>query len=79
MKNDEGNTTTLYQVASAAGVSPATVSRFLNGTAKVSDDKRRTIERVISELNYKPNRLAQSLKMGSTRTIGVLTQALERG
>ena len=79
MKNDEGNTTTLYQVASAAGVSPATVSRFLNGTAKVSDDKRRTIERVISELNYKPNRLAQSLKMGSTRTIGVLTQALESG
>lgn len=79
MKNDESTTTTLYQVASRAGVSPATVSRFLNGTAKVSDDKRRNIERVIEELNYKPNRLAQSLKMGSTRTIGVLTQALESG
>ncbi|WP_020654456.1 LacI family DNA-binding transcriptional regulator [Massilia niastensis] len=79
MKNAESTTTTLYQVASAAGVSPATVSRFLNGTAKVSDDKRKTIERVIDELQYKPNRLAQSLKMGSTRTIGVLTQALESG
>lgn len=81
MKNDESSsgTTTLNQVASAAGVSPATVSRFLNGTAKVSDEKRRTIERVIEELNYKPNRLAQSLKMGSTRTIGVLTQSLESG
>jgi len=78
MKN-ESSTTTLYQVASAAGVSPATVSRFLNGTAKVSDDKRRAIERVIEELNYKPNLLAQSLKMGSTRTIGVLTQSLESG
>ncbi|QNA89054.1 LacI family transcriptional regulator [Massilia sp. Dwa41.01b] len=78
MKTDD-STTTLYEVASIAGVSPATVSRFLNGTAKVSDDKRRTIERVIEELNYKPNRLAQSLKMGSTRTIGVLTQSLESG
>jgi len=79
MKNVDSGITTLYQVASKAGVSPATVSRFLNGTAKVSDDKRRTIERVIDELNYKPNRLAQSLKMGSTNTIGVLTQSLESG
>lgn len=80
MKNDESSTTTtLQEVANAAGVSPATVSRFLNGTAKVADDKRKTIERVIEELNYKPNRLAQSLKMGSTRTVGVLTQSWESG
>ena len=78
MKN-ESTTTTLQEVADAAGVSPATVSRFLNGTAKVADDKRKVIERIIGELNYKPNRLAQSLKMGSTRTIGVLTQSLESG
>jgi len=70
---------TLYQVAHAAGVSPATVSRFLNGTAKVSGDKRRAIEGAIERLNYKPNQLAQSLKMGSTRTIGVLTQSLVSG
>ena len=73
------SSTTLQEVADAAGVSPATVSRFLNGTAKVAEDKRRAIERIIEELNYKPNRLAQSLKMGSTRTIGVLTQSLESG
>jgi LacI family transcriptional regulator len=78
MKN-ESSSTTLQEVADAAGVSPATVSRFLNGTAKVAEDKRRAIERIIEELNYKPNRLAQSLKMGSTRTIGVLTQSLESG
>lgn len=80
MKNDDSSsTTTLQEVADAAGVSPATVSRFLNGTAKVADDKRQIIERVIEELNYKPNRLAQYLKSGSTRTIGVLTQSLESG
>lgn len=70
---------TLYQVADAAGVSPATVSRFLNGTAKVSGHKRSAIEGAIEKLNYKPNQLAQSLKMGSTRTIGVLTQSLVSG
>lgn len=80
MKNDETiSSSTLQEVADAAGVSPATVSRFLNGTAKVADDKRKAIERVIAELNYKPNRLAQYLKSGSTRTIGVLTQSLESG
>jgi LacI family transcriptional regulator len=76
---NESRTTTLQEVADAAGVSPATVSRFLNGTARVADEKRKIIERIVEELNYKPNRLAQSLKMGSTRTIGVLTQSLESG
>lgn len=79
MMKTESSTTTLQEVADAAGVSPATVSRFLNGTAKVAEDKRKVIERIIEEMNYKPNRLAQSLKMGSTRTIGVLTQSLESG
>jgi LacI family transcriptional regulator len=66
-------------VAREAGVSAATVSRFLNGTARVSDDKRRAIEDVIERLNFKPNVLAQNLKTGSSRTIGVLTQSLVSG
>lgn len=78
MKN-AASITTLQEVADAAGVSPATVSRYLNGTAKVAEDKRKAIERAIGEMNYKPNRLAQSLKMGSTRTVGVLTQSWDSG
>jgi LacI family transcriptional regulator len=70
---------TVHEVARAAGVSAATVSRFLNGTAKVSEEKRRAIEAVIGRLNYRPNVLAQNLKTGSTRTIGVLTQSLVSG
>lgn len=78
MKKADSNSgsTTVYEVARVAGVSVATVSRYLNGTAKVSDEKRKVIESVIDKLNYKPNMLAQSLKMGSSRTIGVLTQSL---
>jgi LacI family transcriptional regulator len=78
MKKDSSNASmvTVHEVARVAGVSAATVSRFLNGTAKVSEEKRRAIESVIERLNYKPNLLAQNLKTGSTRTIGVLTQSL---
>ncbi|MDQ2823501.1 MAG: LacI family transcriptional regulator [Pseudomonadota bacterium] len=70
---------TVHEVAREAGVSAATVSRFLNGTAKVSPDKRAAIESVIERLNYKPNVLAQNLKTGSSRTIGILTQSLVSG
>ncbi len=70
---------TVHMVAREAGVSAATVSRFLNGTAKVSADKRKSIEDVIERLNFKPNVLAQNLKTGSSRTIGVLTQSLVSG
>jgi LacI family transcriptional regulator len=70
---------TVHEVARIAGVSAATVSRFLNGTAKVSDEKRQAIESVIEKLNYKPNVLARNLKSGSSRTIGVLTQSLVSG
>jgi LacI family transcriptional regulator len=70
---------TVHEVARVAGVSAATVSRFLNGTAKVSEEKRRAIEAVIERLNYRPNVLAQNLKTGTTRTIGVLTQSLVSG
>lgn len=81
MKKEPSSTAmvTVHEVARVAGVSAATVSRFLNGTAKVSDEKREAIESVIERLNYKPNVLAQNLKAGSSRTIGVLTQSLVSG
>lgn len=78
-ENSPGIASTVHEVAREAGVSAATVSRFLNGTAKVSDAKKRAIESVIGKLNYKPNVLAQGLKMGSSRTIGVVTQSLTSG
>lgn len=74
-----GSAATVHEVARVAGVSAATVSRFLNGTAKVSDAKRAAIESAIGQLDYKPNVLAQSLKMGSSRIIGVVTQSLTSG
>lgn len=68
------STVTLAQVARAAGVSASTVSRILNGTARVSAGKKENVERILAELNYQPNVLARGLANGRSMSIGVLTQ-----
>jgi DNA-binding LacI/PurR family transcriptional regulator len=51
----------LRDVAKAAEVSVATVSLVLNGSTRISPATRDHVKRVIDELGYQPNRLAQSL------------------
>lgn len=65
---------TLRDVARLAGVSPSTVSRILNGSARVASDKRQAVEAAIERLHFKPNLSARSLRSGSSMTIGVLAQ-----
>jgi LacI family transcriptional regulator len=65
---------TLLDVARAAGVSASTVSRILNGTAKVSDAKRLKILDAIEKMNFTPNQMAQNLKSGRSMTIGIVVQ-----
>jgi LacI family transcriptional regulator len=67
----------LQQVAEAAGVSAATVSRILNGTAVVSDDKRQAVDAAIAALGFVPNPVARGLAGGRTLSIGVVTQAID--
>jgi LacI family transcriptional regulator len=68
---------TLEMVAAEAGVSAASVSRILNGTASVSEDKRASIDAAIAKLGYVPNPVARGLAGGRTLSIGVLTQAID--
>ncbi len=68
---------TVVDVAQRAGVSVSTVSRILNGTARVSDDKRRAVEAAVEALQFQPNPSARSLKMGTTMSIGVLVQDID--
>ena len=65
---------TVHEVARAAGVSASTVSRVLNGTARVSESKRATVEATLARMNYSPNLLAQGLKKGRATTIGIVVQ-----
>jgi len=71
---DGTNPPTLFDVARLANVSPSTVSRIINGSAKVSPERKRAVEDAISKLKFRPNFSAKSLRSGSTMTIGVLTQ-----
>lgn len=63
---------TINDVAKAAGVSKATVSRYVNGgTAQLSPETAARVAEVIHLLGYKPSPMAQSLKHGRTRLIGL--------
>lgn len=72
-----GAAVTLERVAEEAGVSPSTVSRILNGTARVRDSKVRAVEAAIAKLQFKPNPVARSLARGKSMSVGVVTQAID--
>lgn len=67
---------TILDVARVAGVSPATVSRALNNSSRVSDDLADRVRAAADELGYRPNATAQGLVRGSTQTIGVIVPDL---
>ena len=65
-------------VARAAGVSTATVSRALRGLPNVSETTRRRVRTEAMRLGYVPTPSASSLATGRTRTIGLLTPWVSR-
>ena len=52
----------IREVAKIAGVSPATVSRVMNGTANVDEEKKQRVLEAIQETGFKPNELAHCLR-----------------
>lgn len=62
----------IKDVARAAGVSPSTVSRVLGGSVPVAAETREKVIKVVKELNYQPNAVAQGLKGGRLKTIGLI-------
>jgi LacI family transcriptional regulator len=82
---------TMREVADAAGVSIATVSRVLNGTRPVTEPAQRSVLRAVEDLGYRRNLVASSLRQQRTRSVAAvvphianpyfprLIQAIERG
>jgi LacI family transcriptional regulator len=67
----------IKDVAERAGVSPATVSRVLNGVASVRVEYRERVLRAIEEMGYRPNRLASNLRRQKAEMIGVVVSDIE--
>lgn len=63
---------TIREIARQANVSPATVSRVLNGTAVVDPQTEARVLKVIRETGYRPNEVARSLSKRSSRIIGCI-------
>ncbi|UUN30450.1 LacI family DNA-binding transcriptional regulator [Streptomyces sp. FIT100] len=63
---------TLDTVARRAGVSLATASRALNGTARVREELRQRVREAADLLGYIPNAHAQALAGAATNTVGVI-------
>ncbi len=63
---------TIKDVAREAGVSVATVSRVLNGSANVSESSAKLVRETIERLNYSPNFLGRNLRKCATNVILVI-------
>lgn len=63
---------TIYDIAREAEVSPATVSRILNGSSKVKEANRIRVNALIEKYNFRPNAMARALSDTRTRQIGIM-------
>lgn len=63
----------IKDIAEAAGVSPATVSRYLNNRpGQMTDQTRERIAKVIEETGYRPRAAARNLRSAQSSQIGVV-------
>lgn len=62
----------IADVAARAGVSSTTVSHVISGKRPVSDRTAKLVQRAMRELGYVPNHAARSLRLGNTRSLGLL-------
>jgi LacI family transcriptional regulator len=67
-----GKPVSIDDVASAAGVSTATVSRILNSPKLVAPATAARVMRAIKQLGYRPNRLAQGLTTRRSCVLGIV-------
>ncbi|WP_027184946.1 LacI family DNA-binding transcriptional regulator [Desulfovibrio inopinatus] len=67
----------IKDVADAAGVSTATVSRVLAQKPYVSEEVKKRVMEVVKKLNYQPNRAAQSLRANTSRLLALVVADIE--
>lgn len=68
---------TIKEVAKHAGVSIATVSRYLNNPSSLKGENRKKVEAAVKELNYQPLVYARRLAGGKLNTFGLIIPGYE--
>ena len=68
---------TIKDVAKMAGVSTTTVSHVINKTRFVAEDTEKLVLQAIKDLNYSPSAVARSLKINTTKSIGMIVTTSE--
>ncbi|MBM7566201.1 LacI family DNA-binding transcriptional regulator [Paenibacillus sacheonensis] len=63
---------TIYDIARAAGVSTATVSKVINNKGRISEKTRNKIKQIMDEQRYEPSVMASAMKGKGTRTIALI-------
>ena len=68
---------TMRDVANAANVSTATVSRVIANKPHVKEEVRKTVKAVIDQLGYRPNLVAQNLRARRSKIIGLIVSDIQ--
>ncbi|HOK25280.1 MAG TPA: LacI family DNA-binding transcriptional regulator [Bacteroidales bacterium] len=63
---------TIKDIAKELGISPSTVSKALKDHSDISDETKKAVRELVEKLNYRPDPIALSLKIGQSKTIGVI-------
>jgi LacI family transcriptional regulator len=71
------NASTIRDVARLAGVSVATISRYINNSAPLSADTAERVQAAMTELDFTPHPAARSLASNKTYAIGLVLNKIE--
>lgn len=77
-EGEKMNQAKIYDIAGAAGVSLATVSRVLNHPEKVKESTRNKVLKIIKEKGYKPNANARGLASRRSTTVAIVIPTISR-
>src|SRR5476651_1795323 len=70
--------TTIYDIAEKLNIAASSVSRALNNSNHVNEATKKLVLKMADELNYKRNALASNLRMGHSKTIGIVVPRINQ-
>lgn len=75
--SDAVSKTTILDIARDLNITAATVSRALNNHPAISHATKELVQTAAKKLNYQPNRIASSLRLGKSHVIGIIIPSAE--